>query len=199
MNTRLRRIALTAAAGIALVAGPASAAKITYTVTGQFNGQLNGQTFLSTPVSFTGIGDTDKASSFMGVQSVPLSSLIARSGGSTYDFGSGFSFHSGGLIGGFATGQRSFFELIGLFGHAATTDTGPMPVGFLFGTINGPVQSDMGQVSLIGANLLSFTSMVSGVTAVPEPASWAMMMLGFGAIGAVARRRPRVTTRLAYA
>ncbi|THD72143.1 PEPxxWA-CTERM sorting domain-containing protein [Phenylobacterium sp.] len=28
-------------------------------------------------------------------------------------------------------------------------------------------------------------------TAVPEPASWAMMLLGFGGLGAVLRRRPR--------
>lgn len=36
--------------------------------------------------------------------------------------------------------------------------------------------------------------------AVPEPASWAMMMLGFGAIGgAMRRRRPTVTTTVAYA
>jgi len=30
------------------------------------------------------------------------------------------------------------------------------------------------------------------LTAVPEPASWALMLFGFGAIGATVRRRPRV-------
>lgn len=34
---------------------------------------------------------------------------------------------------------------------------------------------------------------VSSVAAVPEPATWAMMLLGFGAIGASMRRRRRVT------
>jgi len=33
-----------------------------------------------------------------------------------------------------------------------------------------------------------------GVGAVPEPATWAMMLIGFGAIGAIARRRRRAPT-----
>lgn len=39
---------------------------------------------------------------------------------------------------------------------------------------------------------------VGNAGAVPEPATWAMMMLGFGALGAVMRRR-NVTTRVRYA
>ena len=34
---------------------------------------------------------------------------------------------------------------------------------------------------------------------VPEPATWAMMMLGFGALGGVMRRRAKVTARVRYA
>jgi len=199
MNRRLRMIALTAAAGIALAASPASAAKITYTVTGNFTGQLNGQTFRSAAATFTGIGDTANVGSFLGNLYIPLSSLTAQSGGQSYDFGNAFNFYSNGLIGGFATGQKSLFTLIGVFGDAATGTTASTPAAFLFGTVNGAVQSGPGALKLTGADHLAFTSMLSGVAAVPEPASWAMMMLGFGAIGAAARRRPRVTTRLAYA
>lgn len=36
-------------------------------------------------------------------------------------------------------------------------------------------------------------------TALPEPATWAMMMLGFGLVGAGLRRRSKVTTRVAFA
>ena len=36
-------------------------------------------------------------------------------------------------------------------------------------------------------------------TAVPEPATWAMLMLGFGAMGAAMRRRTQVTMRVRYA
>lgn len=35
--------------------------------------------------------------------------------------------------------------------------------------------------------------------AVPEPATWAMMLLGFGAIGTVLRKRSRITSRIRYA
>lgn len=35
--------------------------------------------------------------------------------------------------------------------------------------------------------------------AVPEPASWAMMIAGFGAVGFAMRRRQRVATRIAFA
>jgi hypothetical protein len=34
--------------------------------------------------------------------------------------------------------------------------------------------------------------------AVPEPATWAMMILGLGGVGAVMRRRPKVATRVCY-
>ena len=35
--------------------------------------------------------------------------------------------------------------------------------------------------------------------AVPEPATWAMMMLGFGALGGMMRRRQKATARIRYA
>lgn len=37
------------------------------------------------------------------------------------------------------------------------------------------------------------------VAAVPEPATWAMMILGMGAVGFAMRRRQKVTTRVSYA
>lgn len=35
--------------------------------------------------------------------------------------------------------------------------------------------------------------------AVPEPATWAMMIVGFGMVGGVLRRRRNVTTAVTYA
>lgn len=40
---------------------------------------------------------------------------------------------------------------------------------------------------------------VAAVAAVPEPATWGMMILGFGAIGAAMRRRSKVRTTVSYA
>lgn len=45
-----------------------------------------------------------------------------------------------------------------------------------------------------GGVFLAFEGTVRS-PAVPEPATWAMMMLGFGSVGAAMRRRPRVTVR----
>ena len=39
----------------------------------------------------------------------------------------------------------------------------------------------------------------SAVSAAPEPATWAMLILGFGLAGVALRRRPKVTTRVSYA
>lgn len=39
----------------------------------------------------------------------------------------------------------------------------------------------------------------AGISAVPEPGTWAMMIFGFGAIGGFMRRRRNVTTRVTFA
>lgn len=43
------------------------------------------------------------------------------------------------------------------------------------------------------------TATSTAVAAVPEPASWAMLILGMGAVGFAMRRRPKFTTRISYA
>jgi hypothetical protein len=40
---------------------------------------------------------------------------------------------------------------------------------------------------------------LADVPAVPEPATWAMMLIGFGLIGFVARRARKVKTTVLYA
>lgn len=46
----------------------------------------------------------------------------------------------------------------------------------------------------------AFESANFSVTAVPEPATWAMMLMGFGGIGfAMRRRKSKVTTNVSYA
>ena len=40
---------------------------------------------------------------------------------------------------------------------------------------------------------------VTALSAVPEPATWAMMMLGFGSMGYAMRRKNKVSTRIRFA
>ena len=62
----------------------------------------------------------------------------------------------------------------------------------------------------LGSNLdeLTFSQVVNGsqdltfsatITAVPEPATWALMIMGFGLTGAAVRRKRAVTTRVHFA
>jgi hypothetical protein len=48
------------------------------------------------------------------------------------------------------------------------------------------------------SNARLFYTGTPGLSAVPEPATWAMMILGFGLVGGVMRRRQRQTVRYAF-
>jgi PEP-CTERM motif len=52
---------------------------------------------------------------------------------------------------------------------------------------------------LIGGDYTLTYNYAAAVAAVPEPGSWAMMLLGFGLIGFAARRRQAVKATVAYA
>ncbi len=55
-----------------------------------------------------------------------------------------------------------------------------------------------GSASICDANFRFTTA--AATPAVPEPATWAMMLVGFGGIGfAMRRRKSKVTTNIAYA
>jgi PEP-CTERM motif len=60
-----------------------------------------------------------------------------------------------------------------------------------FGVLDG-VYSDNG-----GAYALAVWQLRPGVAAVPEAATWLMMIVGFGAVGAVVRRKAATTPQLA--
>ncbi|MBY0583667.1 MAG: PEPxxWA-CTERM sorting domain-containing protein [Sphingomonas sp.] len=51
--------------------------------------------------------------------------------------------------------------------------------------------NERGKTGNVGATIAT--------SAVPEPATWAMMLVGFGGIGAAMRRKPKVTTRIRFA
>lgn len=97
--------------------------------------------------------------------------------------------------------SNSFADLITLTNssrYVAKASGSPTPwTGCYFGRCNNILATSQG----IDFSDFSFSSLtgpvtmtVSGFQAVPEPATWSMMILGFGAIGAMVRRRGKVST-----
>ncbi len=69
---------------------------------------------------------------------------------------------------------------------------------------NGVVSYDTkGGSKIVGAQFASSENSFEfdnlAISAVPEPATWGMMLLGFGAVGSVVRRRRQAQPNLAYA
>ncbi len=91
---------------------------------------------------------------------------------------------------GFAVGPRTSFD-IGFNGMAYLQDVR----GFYTVDLTSGAASFVGNtpVALFGITAAPSTA------AIPEPSTWAMLLLGFGAVGGIIRRRARVSTRIAYA
>ena len=98
------------------------------------------------------------------------------------------------LVGNFGDGTISAFDLLNgnFLGQLTGTDGNPVQIDGLWALMNGNgTNSD--------ANGVYFTAGLNGeqdglfgvIHAVPEPSTWAMMLLGFGAIGFNMRRRSK--------
>ena len=93
----------------------------------------------------------------------------------------------------FGTGLASQFQILG-------TTSGFAQFGgqnVFTGPVTNPV-FNVGTYTFTGFSRGTLT--ISAVTAaVPEPATWAMMLIGFGGIGFAMRRRSKVRTTVSYA
>jgi hypothetical protein len=101
--------------------------------------------------------------SFGGVSAATVDFIVTLAGGGTESF-------VGTILDHTASGENKF---------AFTTDVG---ITNLFYSFNDGTATNIRQVRIIPAE---------GPNAVPEPATWAMMLLGFGAVGFAARRNRR--------
>lgn len=97
------------------------------------------------------------------------------------------------LVGNFGDGTISIFDLMtgNFMGRLLGTDGKPIVIDGLWGLMNGNGGSGG------DPNKVYFTAGINGeadglfgsLTAVPEPSSWALMLLGFAAVGIAMRRR----------
>ena len=95
----------------------------------------------------------------------------------------------------------SSLDFISSIGLSASANAGPVNLGYYIGTAHAFVHPVLTFAN--GINQSQFSLSVGSApspvaAAVPEPASWAMLIAGFGLTGAVARRR-RLARAVVYA
>ena len=187
---KIKFLVSVAAATLVAIAAPASAAT-TLTVT--YTGNLTGvNTTFNVPydqaVVLTGITTAEDAadgsfsfSSFSANYSGNINTVTNASGQVTGG-GSVFRIFTGGSV--FADFNLTGNPIFATGTNYAVTVSGGEPITGAFGTavITGGAGVLRGELA---------------VAAVPEPATWAMMIGGFGVLGAAARRRTR--TSITYA
>jgi hypothetical protein len=171
---------------------------MTYTISGAGSGSLGGVTFTDTAFDILLVGDTNNLVDYgVGAPAItPLQSATVRIGG----------FADAGLTGstrfglsrdlnifffardnGFGGGLDLFdFHVTDAqetaFDYAAPYD--PVPGFGLFLAQFHDVGTSQGLLTFQAASGVTFSS-----AAVPEPATWALMIMGFGSVGALLRRR----------
>ncbi len=194
---------LLAAAASMVFAGTAGAT----TITGTFAAALSGITS-----STFGIGAGSTLTSANGfvtgttgnISAVPLGTTltfapVTATNGTLVSFTSSFGSFSGmisNLLTAPAPNATVNFQSIGNFTPSGvlngfTAGIASLTVGF---TQTGPLVQGMAQPSISGS--FTFDSDGDGGigSTVPEPAAWAMLVVGFGLIGVSTRRRQRVIT-----
>ena len=195
----MKALTLLATTAVALLsAAQADAATITYTFTGDFTGTLAGTPFATT-ATFTGIGDTDDVMTVGGSQRVTLTSLTVDAAGGPYTVTTTTQFYKnaadyvGLFFGSNGTGGGSFSGGP-IAGYDGLSDLPTTALDQTFGSF-AFFTTNQGDVFIDSFTNGSFSA---SLAAVPEPATWAMMIGGVGmAGGALRRRKANVSIRYA--
>lgn len=196
-GSEVRLIGLIVAGAVGLAAGAANATAVTYDITGKGTGDLNGTGFSGAAFDIHLIGDSGNESSGGGIFSInPLDSMTVSIAGFspvTLSIGTRIGLNTSNsvvFIGRTGTGND-------LFDFFLTSTPGDFFAPFGPIKANGDpfalnefqfVHTSGGDLSFDSATKVSISA-DGGV--VPEPATWATMLIGLGALGAVLRRRRR--------
>jgi hypothetical protein len=185
-------------------AAPAAAVTMTYTFTGMLTGfsttdggpPVSIDLPIQTSIILTGEAPgTDVGGLFA---AVPLSSGLIGSGppftaldlppSAVADFGEG----TAGGNAGFGFLLPTPMGLFGVFGAGLSGYNGSGPLASVPVTFVGASELfTHDELHTYGIFVTGFTDATFTAAAVPEPASWALMILGFGAVGAALRSRRR--------
>lgn len=128
---------------------------------------------------------------------------ITQTGNTTFTGGLLSTFTSNTISGLTATLTSAYDTGNGLFTgvvlqNNSFTGTGMFSAGNALGTVTGPWSETVRyRLNFTGGNGSNFNG-TANLTAVPEPATWGLMLLGFGAMGGMLRTR-RQTPRVRYA
>lgn len=185
------------AASLALAGSLAAAVPITYTFTGLTTGSLSGQAFSDQPLTVVITGDTSNVSLSIFGSDTPginaglsnaltlgslLSTSITEPG--LYVFN-----NQPARVAGFGTSSKLDLFNVGqsdeLASYNLASNIGPLSFA------NAWFISQFNNVSLANGGALtisSATGVTFGASLVPEPATYALWLLGLAAVGVVARR-----------
>jgi hypothetical protein len=193
----LAKVAFAAAMGVAF-AGVAQAHAARYELDTVASGDLAGVPFSNAPIDLVATGDTSNVTLLPSPPFAPDTwdnfpvNLAIKLGGTTLTAtGPNFAFNtqSPPTVGVFGVGSLSYSTLIVFVNSALKHFRMLTSIGPLGGL--SIVAPGGGQIAT-GAGLLTLTSGGADgrfVAVVPEPATWAIMILGLGGVGAAVRRR----------
>lgn len=195
MRVGLYLSGMSLAFGFTLMAAPSSAAPMITAV---------GTDVSTSPFSFSYLGSTftiskgDGFGSLISVSTAGSAAVRTVFGSPSTDFTDrGVPLYDANTLGGYGSfpvttpvGASNGANFLGL----RVTSAGQSFYGFLY-TTNANVNS-YGFESLANTGITATTTVPA---AVPEPATWALMILGFGAIGYAMRRGQRETAKVRFA
>jgi hypothetical protein len=177
--------------GVAISVETVQAETITYTETATISGALNGVFFFNDLLTLTGTADPANITISSGVffNQLSLSFSVAGVGGGTFTDTTSVVANPGSTRAGFSdiTADSLIFfttDNPAFSSFDLSTSIGPITGSPVFNvTLQG---TTVGPLLIESSGDATFTAVASGV---PEPSTWAMLLLGFAGIGFMAYRR----------